>query len=83
VAAVLPLLYLHGLSTSDFGPGLTQFLGTGAGRSAGTITRLTPQWQHEATLFNQRSLADTDYVYIWVDGIHFKVRLAKTGCACW
>jgi putative transposase len=34
-------------------------------------------------LFNQRSLADTDYVYIWVDGIHFKVRLAKTGCACW
>jgi hypothetical protein len=26
---VLPLLYLHGLSTSDFGPALEQFLGSG------------------------------------------------------
>jgi hypothetical protein len=30
---VLPLLYLHGLSTSDFGPALKQFLGSGAGLS--------------------------------------------------
>jgi putative transposase len=41
---VLPLLYLHGLSTSDFGPALEQFLGSGAGLSATTITRLTAQW---------------------------------------
>src|SRR5680860_1316999 len=39
VAEVLPLLYLHGLSTSDFTPALEQFLGTGAGLSAGTINR--------------------------------------------
>jgi transposase-like protein len=77
VAEVLPLLYLHGLSTSDFGPALTQFLGTDAGLSAGTITRLTAQWQDEATLFNTRSLAGTDYVYMWVDGIHLKVRLTQ------
>ena len=38
---VLPLLYLHGLSTGDFGPALEQFLGSGAGLSATTITRLT------------------------------------------
>ncbi len=48
VAEVLPLLYLHGLSTSGFGPALTQFLGSGAGLSAATITRLTTQWQQEA-----------------------------------
>jgi transposase-like protein len=77
VAEVLPLLYLHGLSSGDFGPALTQFLGSGAGLSAATITRLTGQWQDEATAFNKRSLKDTDFVYMWVDGIHLKVRLAQ------
>ena len=70
-------MYLHGLSSSDFGPALTQFLGSGAGLSAATITRLTTQWQDEADAFNKRSLAGTDYVYCWVDGIHLKVRLAQ------
>jgi transposase-like protein len=77
VAEVLPLLYLHGLSSSDFAPALEQFLGSGAGLSAPTITRLTTQWQDEARAFNTRSLADTDYVYCWVDGIHLKVRLEQ------
>ncbi len=77
VAEVLPLLYLHGLSSSDFGPALEQFLGSGAGLSAATITRLTAQWQDDAAAFNKRSLADTDYVYCWVDGIHLKVRLEQ------
>jgi putative transposase len=48
MSEVLPLLYLHGLSTSDFGPALEQFLGSSAGLSATTITRLTSQWQDEA-----------------------------------
>jgi len=61
---VLPLLYLHGLSTSDFGPALEQFLGTGAGLSASAITRLTAQWQDEAKAFGQRDLSGTDYVYL-------------------
>jgi transposase-like protein len=74
---VLPLLYLHGLSTSDFGPALEQFLGTSAGLSATTITRLTAQWQDEAKAFGERDLSGTDYVYLWVDGIHLKVRLEQ------
>jgi hypothetical protein len=77
VAEVLPLLYLHGLSSQDFGPALEQFLGSAAGLSAATITRLTKDWQDEAAAFNTRSLADTDYVYAWVDGIHLKVRLEQ------
>jgi putative transposase len=75
MSEVLPLLYLHGLSTSDFGPALEQFLGSGAGLSATTITRLTAQWQDEAKTFAGRDLSGTDYVYLWVDGIHLKVRL--------
>jgi Transposase, Mutator family len=59
VAEVLPLLYLHGLSSSDFAPALTQFHGTSHGLSAATITRLTKDWQDEATVFNKRSLADS------------------------
>ncbi|TPG31646.1 IS256 family transposase [Mycolicibacterium hodleri] len=74
---VLPLLYLHGLSTSDFGPALEQFLGSSAGLSATTITRLTAQWQDEAKAFGERDLSGTDYVYLWVDGIHLKVRLEQ------
>ncbi|BBY99848.1 hypothetical protein MFAL_33150 [Mycolicibacterium fallax] len=75
MSEVLPLLYLHGLSTSDFTPALEQFLGSGAGLSASTITRLTSQWQDEAAAFGRRDLSGTDYVYLWVDGIHLKVRL--------
>ena len=77
VAEVLPLLYLHGLSSGDFAPALTQFLGSAAGLSPATVTRLTTQWQDDAQAFNKRSLADTDYVYMWVDGIHLKVRLEQ------
>ena len=77
VAEVLPLLYLHGLSSGDFTPALEQFLGSGAGLSASTITRLTAQWQDEARTFGSRDLSGTDYVYLWVDGIHLKVRLEQ------
>ncbi|WP_353373686.1 IS256 family transposase, partial [Mycobacterium sp.] len=74
---VLPLLYLHGLSTGDFGAALEQFLGSGAGLSAASITRLTAQWQDEAKSFQERDLSGTDFVYLWVDGIVLKVRLEQ------
>jgi transposase-like protein len=77
VAEVLPLLYLHGLSSGDFGPALEQFLGSGAGLSASSVVRLTEAWQGEAKVFAARSLNDVDYVYCWVDGIHVKVRLEQ------
>ena len=43
--------------------------------SAATITRLTAQWQDEATAFGERDLSTVDYVYLWADGIHLNVRL--------
>jgi putative transposase len=75
VTEVLPLLYLHGLSSKDFVPALEQFLGSSAGLSASAITRLTEAWQEEYRRFGERDLARVDYVYVWVDGIHFGVRL--------
>ena len=59
---MLPLLYLHGLSSQDFVPALEQFLGTSSGLSAATITRLTAQWQDEARAFAGRDLSGADYV---------------------
>jgi transposase-like protein len=75
ITEVLPLLYLHGLSSKDFIPALEGFLGTDAGLSAATITRLTAQWQDDARAFNERDLSDVDFVYLWADGIHVNIRL--------
>jgi len=77
VTEVLPLLYLHGLSSKDFGPALEGFFGTDAGLSAATITRLTTQWQDEARAFAARDLSTVDYVYLWADGIHVGIRLEE------
>ncbi|CAN5546303.1 IS256 family transposase [soil metagenome] len=82
VVHVLPLLYLHGLSTGDFVPALEQFFGTGSGLSASAITRLTTAWQAERDQFMDRKLADRDYVYMWVDGVHFNVRLGDDDRLC-
>ena len=76
VAEVLPLLYLHGLSTGDFVPALREFFGSSAGLSASAVGRLAEQWQAEHAAFARRELGDRDYVYCWADGIHFTLRLA-------
>lgn len=82
VTEVLPLLYLHGLSSGDFVPALEEFFGTEAGLSASTITRLTEQWQAEHESFQSRDLSGRDYVYVWVDGIHTRVRLGGNDRLC-
>jgi transposase-like protein len=63
VAEVLPLPYLHGLSTKDFVPALAEFFGTSAGLSAAAITRLTTSWSAEREAFMARDLSEVDYVY--------------------
>ena len=82
VAEVLPLLYLHGLSTGDFVPALEAFFGSAAGLSAAVITRLVTQWQADHEAFGHRDLTDRDYVYIWADGVHFRVRLEQARLCC-
>lgn len=82
VAEVLPLLYLHGLSSQDFVPALTELLGSAVGLSASVITRLTTQWQAEREAFAQRDLSEVDYVYCFADGVHFSIRLGDQGRLC-
>jgi putative transposase len=75
ITEVLPLLYLHGLSSKDFVPALEQFPGSSAGLSASAITRLTEAWQEEYRRWCGRDLSGADYVYCWAGGLHFGVRL--------
>jgi pimeloyl-ACP methyl ester carboxylesterase len=77
VAEVLPLMYLHGMSSGDFAPALSEFFGSSAGLSPSVITRLTTQWQAEQRAFAERRLDHSNYVYAWADGVHFNVRLAE------
>jgi putative transposase len=81
VSEVLPLLYLHGLSSGDFAPALTEFFGSAAGLSPSVITRLTTQWQDEQRVFMGRDLSDRDFVYVWADGVHFASK--RPGCVAW
>lgn len=78
VTEVLPILYLRGLSTGDFQAALPVLLGEEAGGlSPTTITRLTASWEVEYHAWRRRDLHDVDYVYVWVDGVHFRVRLEE------
>src|SRR3989475_3011812 len=78
VESVLPLLYLHGLSSGDFRQALPALLGPdAAGLSSSAILRLTKTWTTEYEAFRRRDLADREYVYLWADGVHFTIRLEE------
>jgi transposase-like protein len=77
---LIPWLYLRGISTGDFTEALQALLGPQAkGLSATNIVRLKESWQQEWKAWNQRSLQEKRYVYLWADGIHFNIRLEDPG----
>ena len=76
IEELLPWLYLKGISTGDFSEALTALLGRDApGLSASTISRLKESWNDEYGRWCKRNLTHKHYVYLWVDGVHFVVRL--------
>ena len=78
VDELIPWLYLKGISTGDMSESLVALLGPGAGGlSATNVVRLKDVWTKEHEEWSKRSLADKRYVYFWVDGIHFNIRLEE------
>jgi transposase-like protein len=76
IDALIPCLYLKGISTGDFSEALSAILGPqAAGLSATNIVRLKEVWKQDYETWRQRDLSGKHYVYVWVDGIHFNVRL--------
>ena len=73
---LIPALYLKGISTNDFGTALSAILGEGAqGLSASNIVRLKQSWEKDYEEWRNRDLSGKKYVYFWVDGVYFNVRL--------
>jgi len=82
IEELLPWLYLKGISTGDFSEALAALLGPDApGLSASTITRLKEVWAGELAEWQHRDLSGKRYVYWWVDGLYFQVRLEEA-CQC-
>jgi putative transposase len=81
VGALLPELYLHGLSHGDFELALRGLLGEQAPLSASTVARLKQKWQAEYAEWSLRSLKDLEVVYLWVDGVYVKAGLEKEKAA--
>lgn len=73
----IPYLYLKGISTGDFSGVLTHLLGEEVSLSAGTVVRLKEKWLKEYENWNDRDLSGKKYIYWWVDGIYFNVRLGN------
>jgi transposase-like protein len=73
---LIPILYLKGVSTGDMSEALASILGPGAaGLSATNIVRLKSLWELDYAAWCARDFELKRYVYFWVDGIHFNVRL--------
>lgn len=81
VGALLPELYLHGLSQGDFDLALRGLLGEQAPLSASTVARLKQKWQAEYEEWSCRSLQDLEVVYLWVDGVYVKAGLEREKAA--
>jgi putative transposase len=78
IEELLPWLYLKGISTGDFNEALQALVGPDCpGLSASTVTRLLEGWQAEYHDWSKRLFKDKHYVYLWVDGVHFNIRLEE------
>ena len=75
LAAVLPRLYLKGLSSGEVGSALKVLLGLDAARlSANTVSRLKRDRAKEYVGWREAELDDEALVYIWADGVHSGLR---------
>lgn len=76
--AVLPILYLKGISSGNFQDALSALLGPDAPNlSSDTILRLRKSWDEELKQWRTRDLSARRYVYIWADGIYFQARMEE------
>jgi putative transposase len=77
--ALLPVLYLRGISTGDFQEVLAALLGKDAPNlSPSVIARLTAAWESEYDAWRRRDLSARRYVYIWADGVYLQARMEPT-----
>lgn len=81
LGAMLPQLYLHGLSSGDFELALRGLLGEGAPLSAASLGRLKGAWQAEYESWRRADVSELELVYWWADGLYVKAGLADRKAA--
>lgn len=72
---LIPFLYLKGISTTSFAQVISQIVGSKVRMSAATVVRLKEKWEKEYEKWSRRDLSKRRYIYWWVDGVYFNVRL--------
>ena len=78
IDALIPALYLKGVSTAAFPEALQAILGDGVvGLSANNVVRLKQVWEEEFQAWSKRDLRGKRSVYLWADAVYFNVRLHK------
>jgi putative transposase len=74
--ALLPILYLRGVSMGDFQEALGALLGKDAPNlSPSVIARLRSEWEADYQRWQRRELSARRYVYVWADGIYLQARM--------
>lgn len=74
--ALLPVLYLRGVSAGDFQEALAALLGKDAPNlSPAVIARLKSEWEDEYRRWQARDLSARRYVYVWADGVYLQARM--------
>ncbi len=74
--ALLPVLYLRGVSSGDFQEALSALLDPDAPNlSPSAIGRLKAKWDAEHLAWQERDLTGKRYVYMWADGIYLQARM--------
>ncbi len=74
--ALLPILYLRGVSMGDFQEALSALLGKDAPNlSPSVIARLRGEWEADYSRWQRRDLSARRYVYVWADGVYLQARM--------
>jgi putative transposase len=74
--ALLPILYLRGVSMGDFQEALAALLGKDAPNlSPPVIAQLRNEWEADYERWQRRDLSARRYVYVWADGVYLQARM--------
>src|SRR3712207_1538283 len=74
--ALLPVLYLRGVSSGDFQEALAALLGKDAPNlSPAVLARLKGEWEADHGRWQRRDLSARRYVYLWADGVYLQARM--------
>jgi putative transposase len=75
IDALLPWLYLRGISQADTGPALEALIGKDVANLSGpVVSKLKRRWADEYAALGKADLSKERWVYVWADGVYSGIR---------